>query len=384
MSGTAPVVLFQSSDWRVGRPVPVRGVGWSDELREDRRREIDAIAERCVLAALEAGADVLLLAGDLWEADCVGTAAVDSILDALEAFAPRPVFVVPGTRDGGVSAPWFEPRVLTALGARAWPENVHVFRGRGWAAQSVPGVAALRVVGRGPLASGSGGPGLPARDGLTVLLAHAPELDGDEDGVRRLARDAGARWTALGHRASALVVCADDGSPVGGFAGCPSGASFDEVGPRSFLKVVLEAGRPPVVTHVPSDDRTFRDLVLEVGGRDPSTAADAARALLSSCGASPRDVVRLTLSGRAAAGFSLTALADSLRPLAAHLSLREAPLSGAEDGTPATVEARFQEDLFSQASAAEGRARRVAELALVVGRRVLHGRPVTVPPLEEF
>src|SRR5512140_2956712 len=99
------------------------------EVRAIRREDVDGAAERAVDAARACGADALVVPGDLWDAENVPAAAIHRLLEALASFAPRPVFVAPGNHDFAGAGGWYDPSVLAALGMRAWPENVVVFRG---------------------------------------------------------------------------------------------------------------------------------------------------------------------------------------------------------------------------------------------------------------
>ena len=86
-SGT-PLVLVQSSDWHVGSALTGTGLGFSPEFRETRRSEVDGAAERAVQVARDAGADLLLVPGDLWDAESVPPATIHRVLEARASFAP--------------------------------------------------------------------------------------------------------------------------------------------------------------------------------------------------------------------------------------------------------------------------------------------------------
>jgi hypothetical protein len=153
-----------------------------------------------------------------------------------------------------------------------------------------------------------------------------------------------------------------------------------------FLKVTLEEGAPARVETLPADARQVLDLVLEAGGRDADALRESALALLLEAGATPADLVRITVRGRSAAGTrAAQALAD-LKGLVAHLVLRDRTAPEPEGRADrSTAEGRFALEMEARlAAAGDARSRRVAELALALGREALLGRLPAPPPLEDL
>jgi len=398
----APLVLLQTSDWHVGSPLTGGALAWPADLRSRRREEVDGAAERAVRAARAAGADLLLVPGDLWDAESVPPSSVHRILEAFASFAPRPVFIAPGNHDFAGPGGFYDPAVLLALGMRPWPENVVVFRDEAWTAAAVPGRKDAAVVGRAflspstveerPLATP------PARPAAAhaLLLVHGslesyPGADAPR-GRKRTApftRDellaAGFSWAALGHHHHFHLVTDGGGAARGGYSGSPAGRGLDETGPRVFLKVTLAPARPPAVEAIPSDERTLLDLTMDVDGLEAEAILGKVEAALSEVGAGPPDVVRITLTGMQPHGARPT---SALMPLAsryAHLVLRDAtaPSSPEDPGTRATAEGRFYADLAARRSVApDDASKRVVDLALRLGRDALTGRSVRPPEPE--
>jgi hypothetical protein len=218
-----------------------------------------------------------------------------------------------------------------------------------------------------------GGPDAPAGSKRTAPFS-AEELSA-----------AGFSWAALGHHHAFEVVGREDGSPAGAYSGSPTGRGLDETGPRVFLKVTLEDGAPARVETLPADVRQVLDLSLEAGGRDADALREAALALLLEAGATPSDLVRVTVRGRPAAGTrAAQALAD-LKGFVAHLVFRDRTAAEPEGlADRATAEGRFALEMEGRlAAAGDARARRVAELAWALGREALLGRVPAPPPLED-
>lgn len=377
---------------------------WPGELRDARREEVDAAPERAVQAAKAAGADGLLVPGDLWDAESAPAASIHRLLEALASFAPRLVFVAPGNHDFAGPAGWYDPALLSALGMRAWPENVVVFRDPGFSTRPFPGRDDTAIVGRAylsrevleerPLGGVVPRPEVP----LSILLLHGsyesyagPDAPAGGKRTAPFSRqeilDAGFTWTALGHHHRTQVVEDDAGRPIAAYAGSPTGRGFDETGPRFFLKVTLEAGAPAVVERIPADERVIHDLTLDAEGRDAAALLAAARALLSEAGASEKDVVRLTVSGRQVYGSRVPAALASLATSFTRFLVRDRTSVFREDEAIGlrTAEGRFVADLLARRERAENEeTRRVVDLALALGRDALAGRALVPPEPEEL
>lgn len=401
MSSGRSLAFLQSSDWHLGSALTGGGLSLTPEVRAARRDEVDAAAERAVAAALTCGADALLVPGDLWDAENVPAATIHRLLEAFASFAPRPVFVAPGNHDFAGAGGYYDPALLAALGMRPWPENVVVFRSPVWTAVPFPGRDDVTVVGRAflspaavverPLAPPPPRP--PTPHALLLLHGSLESYAGPDSprGTKRTApfsarelADARFSWAALGHHHHAHVVTDDQGRPRGAYAGCPTGRGLDEAGPRVFLKVTLPADAAPFLEWIPADTRVVRSVVVDVSELEAGPLAGRVEIALVEAGAQAPDLVCVTLTGTQAYGARP---ADVLRPLAArvtHLTVRDHTEPPAPESGPRSAEGRFASDLLAhRAAAADDAERRVADLALRLGRDALLGRPVRPPEAED-
>jgi exonuclease SbcD len=395
------LAFLQSSDWHLGSALTGGGLSLTPEVRAARRDEVDAAAERAVAAASTSGADALLVPGDLWDAENVPAATIHRLLEALASFAPRPVFVAPGNHDFAGAGGYYDPALLAALGMRPWPENVVVFRSPVWTAVPFPGRDDVTVVGRAflspaavverPLAPPPPRPRTP--HALLLLHGSLESYAGPDSprGTKRTApfsarelADARFSWAALGHHHHAHVVTDDQGRPRGAYAGCPTGRGLDEAGPRFFLKVTLPADGAPFLEWIPADTRVVRSVVVDVSDLEAGPLAERVEVALVEAGAEAPDLVRVTLTGTQAYGARP---ADVLRSLAArvtHLAVRDHTEPPAPESGPRSAEGRFASDLLAhRAAAADDAERRVADLALRLGRDALLGRPMRPPEAED-
>jgi len=110
--------LLHTADWQIGKPY--RWVEDQQKRSRLQQERIEAITRIGGLAR-EHQADVLLVAGDLFDSAAVPTATVMEVLEAIAAF-PCPVLVIPGNHDhGGAGGIWRREDVQREM-ARRCPE----------------------------------------------------------------------------------------------------------------------------------------------------------------------------------------------------------------------------------------------------------------------
>ncbi len=401
MSPGRPLVLLQTSDWHAGSALTGSGLSFPPEFREIRREEVDGAAERAVLAAQQAGADLLLVPGDLWDSESAPPTAIHRILEAFASFAPKPVFVAPGNHDFAGPGGYYDDVLLRSLGMRAWPENVHVFRSPDWECVPVPGRPDATVTGRAFLSPAAAlerplkKPPAPPATVFSLLLLHGSleSYSGPDapTGAKRTApfsREelvaAAFSWAALGHHHRFQTVVREADHPIGAYSGSPTGRGLDEPGPRVFLKVTL-AGGPPVLETLPADFRVIHDLEADVSGLEEHAVRQAVGRTLQERGVTEADIVRVTLAGVQPWGARPTVDLDSLPLRPAHVTLRDRTAPAPAEPDPRTAEGRFLLDLRARLDAASTpEERRLVETALAIGRDALAGRAISPPPLEDF
>lgn len=264
-----------------------------------RRRELRDLPRRLAQLAQAEGVDLVLLPGDLLDADRVYPQSVQALTQALGALS-IPVFIAPGNHDP------YTPQCPYA--AASWPANVHIFSTPFMEAVEVPGLNAV-VHGcafTSPHREDSPLSGYTVpRDGRLHLLC----VHGEVAPVGRYApiapgqlRATGAHYAALGHvhRCSGLQ---QEGNTFWAYPGCPEGRGFDEVGEKGCLIVDVTL-QGTTARFVPLCCRQYR--VQEV-------AIDTLYQTLAGLEYSD-DLVRLTLTGQAEAVPSLSSIAQQAAP----------------------------------------------------------------------
>ena len=280
-----------------------------------RRSEQRALLGRIAGLAREERADMVLFAGDMFDAD----APYPETMRLLEQALPEmglPVFIAPGNHD------WYGPRSPWArldLG-----ENVHIFKNEEIECVELPQLNA-RVWGgaftekyrRPPLA------GFEAEkdgDTIDIMVLHGEVgVPGSPYGAiseQDIARS-GMDYVALGHihAGSGLRRAGDT---FYAWPGCPEGRGFDETGEKGVL-----------LTDVSPGACTARAVGL--GGRryevlsvDLSESADHVKTVLDTLGRDAgRDIYRVILTGAPEAAPDLPAMRGALEDRFFALELRD-------------------------------------------------------------
>ena len=239
----------------------------------ERRRESRELLFRLADYVNGHDIDLVLLAGDLFDSASPFRETGEQLAAALGQMRAR-VFVAPGNHDWyGPGSPWE---------TETWPENVTVFRVRAMTAAEVP---ELDLVVHGAAFTGPDQPEsllagftAPADGKVHIGLLHG-ELDGAEDRYDPIRREevsaSGLAYLALGHvhkRMEPLTL----GRTVCAWPGCLEGRGFDELGEKGFYEGTISDSGEVSLAFVPFARHRYEILEVDVTGKDPRTAVEAA------------------------------------------------------------------------------------------------------------
>ncbi len=277
------------------------------------RQESRDILRRMVDWANDHEADVMLLAGDLFDSDRLYSQTARTLALTLGRFRGR-IFLAPGNHD------FYAPG--SGYSAVEWPENVHIFTSRTpqtvllpeWNA-SVTGTAFTTAEEWEPLA-GAAFAGSEAAVRLGVVHG---EVTRGESKYRAISPaeigKTDLTYLALGHvhQHSGLQRA---GRTVWAYPGCPEGRGFDELGEKGVLLLHAQSGQ---VTgeFVPLCRRRYQDVRVDVTGCDPLDAV-----LNALPPATAEDIYRITLTGACTAP-DLARLQRALAPRFYGLTVRD-------------------------------------------------------------
>lgn len=294
----------------------------------ERRRESRELLFRLADYVNGHDIDLMLLAGDLFDSASPFRETGEQLAAALGQMRAR-VFVAPGNHDWyGPGSPWE---------TETWPENVTVFRERAMTAAEVP---ELDLVVHGAAFTGPDQPEsllagftAPADGKVHIGLLHG-ELDGAEDRYDPIRREevsaSGLAYLALGHvhkRMEPLTL----GRTVCAWPGCLEGRGFDELGEKGFYKGTISDSGEVSLTFVPFARHRYEILEVDVTGKDPRVAVEAALPPDTA-----GDLYRILLTGETAEGGAGAA------------ALREA-LADRFDTLEVRDRTRMAEDLWQRA-----------------------------------
>lgn len=266
--------LLHTADWQLGLKltfVPGDKGAWTRRARFDTVRRIAEVART-------RGCDAVVVAGDVLDDNSVGRDIIAATRDALNAFAPMPVLLLPGNHDAATSAcalmQFSElPHVEVLLDA---PIRVHD-------ATFYPAPLRQRHHRSDPTEHLED---VRHEPGIRVAVAHGAVRDFSSDGSAPNAIDLGRLvakgydYVALGDWHGALSV-----GPRAWYAGTPEPTRFQETNPGHVLVVDIESpGAIPEVDVVAvartswqsrafcldADDDTRQVAEFLAGVREPS------------------------------------------------------------------------------------------------------------------
>lgn len=278
------------------------------------RQESRDTLRRMVDFANDHGAEVMLLAGDLFDSDRLYSQTSQILAAALGRFRGE-VFIAPGNHDFYVPGGSYD--------AVDWPKNVHIFTSRSPETVLLPELDAS-VTGAAFTAAeewtGFDGAGFTGGEAAIRLGILHGEVTRGESKYRAVTpaeiEKTGLTYLALGHVHKCSGV-QRAGRTAYAYPGCLPGRGFDETGDKGFLwgEITAEGAE---LEFVPFALRRYESVTADVTDRDPAEAVR--QALGPDCG---KDICRVLLTGARREDFSLPKLEAELAGLCAALELRD-------------------------------------------------------------
>ncbi len=288
--------------------------GLSDREAALCREESRTTVRRLVDWGNDHGADVMLLAGDLFDSDRLYSQTAQTLALALGRFRGK-IFLAPGNHD------FYAPG--SSYDTVAWPENVHIFTAPTARTVALPELNAS-VTGAAFTAAeertGLDGAAFSGDDAPIRLGVLHGEVTAGESRYRPISpaeiEKTGLTYLALGH-VHRFGGVQRAGATAYAYPGCLPGRGFDETGDKGFLfGEVTEKGAD--LDFIPFARRRYLSVTADITDRDPAEAVR--QALGPGCGG---DVCRVLLTGARREDFSLGALEEELTGLCAALTFSD-------------------------------------------------------------
>ena len=296
----------------------------------ERRGEMRELLDRMAQKANDEKADIVLLAGDLFDGAALFRETAEALAKTLGEIRGR-VFVSPGNHD-----PYIPGGAYTAVD---WPENVTIFKYGMIESVELPELncviygAAFKEASRAE--SILRGFAVPEDGRIHIMVLHGDVTNAESDyGPISKEEIAGSnlQYLALGHVHQFSGV-QKAGKTFYAYPGCPEGRGFDELGEKGVLCGTVDPDG--VELHfLPMSSRRYEILTVDITGRD--AVETVAEALGSDA---EKNICRVILEGETdEAGVDIARLQQELEGRCYHLEIRDRTRVG-ED-----IWARAEED----------------------------------------
>jgi DNA repair exonuclease SbcCD nuclease subunit len=262
-----PVRFIHTSD--VHLDTSFSGAGIPSRLGDRKREAIRATFRAILEDARNLPADLLLIAGDLFEHDRVSSDTIEFLRQQLAALDGIPVFISPGNHDPYLhGSPYREDQ---------WPANVHIFRDEEFHSVELADLG-VRVTGFGYNRTH-----VPERpflklkplppDAVNLVVAHASEAGRLPSGkvnhgpfsIEEIAAK-NVHYCALGHyHQQRAVENPFDGTQVW-YSGIPEGRAWEEKGACGYLVGEVSPNGTTVVESRRCNRFPFATLTLDCDG----------------------------------------------------------------------------------------------------------------------
>lgn len=350
--------ILHAADLHLDAPFAALTAEQARQRRSEQRLLLDALAD----AAIERGADLVALSGDLLDSAQTYRETAQALASALGRI-PAPVVISPGNHD------FYGPGSLYA--APIWPKNVLIFRESAIQTVDLPNMTLYGAAFTGQFRDGSPLALFRTADGdnPSVMVLH-----GDVEGTGRYGSiprsdiaQSGLTYLALGH----IHACSGlqkEGNTYWAYPGCTEGRGFDELGDKGALWVTIGDDNAVTAELLPLCRRRYEILECDLTGKDP------AQAVISALSQGSRDdVCRLILTGESQ-GVDLPALAQAAQGLRWALTLRDhtrVPQDLWSRETEDSLTGLFLREMRRRIAAAQGEEKATLERAVRFGLTAL-------------
>jgi DNA repair exonuclease SbcCD nuclease subunit len=373
--------VLHTADLHLGRAF----TSWGEPAAELHRADLRRTLERIGRIAVEQAAQLVLVAGDLFDVHHPTTDLVALAQSWLGNLATHriPVVIIPGNHDSY----WYQRSVYRET---VFPENTHIFiepicrqpfsLRLGERDLSIYGIAHDHTRERQPLRS------FRRRDspGIHIGMLHAtinpsPSLSTAERYLPLSSAElaaTGLDYIALGH-IHRHHVYNEGRAGHASQPGSPEPLAIDEFGPRSVNLLRFDVDGPPRIERIEIGERRARRIEIDCTGLETATIIEQLQRQ-----SDPRLIAEVVLTGTPDDIINSDAISGAAAPMFFHLTLRDrtevanAAFARAIEHEK-TIRGAFVRTLRARAETASADERATIELALKRGLIALHRRSVS-------
>lgn len=375
-----PVRFVHTSD--IHLDTSFSGSGFPSRLGDRKREAIRGTFRRILEDARSQGVDLVLVAGDLFEAERVTPDTIEFLKQQFEFLKPVPIFISAGNHDPCTNgSPYRE---------ESWPGNVHIFGVEEFRSVEIASIG-VRVTGFGFAHAQLEErlfrklPVLPD-DFTNIVVAHGSDLGRIPAGkaghgpfdIEEIAGK-NVSYCALGHYHQQHQIS----NPIDGtqawYSGIPEGRGWDEEGPCGYLLCEISDGVPRVESRICSQ-YVLNSLVVDCDAF--STREQILDAILEKRGSlfDPKTILRIRLAGSIdpKLDLSIPELDERLAGEALYIQWIDQTTSALDFESIAeekTLRGRFVRSLNERLASGE-EDREILERARLYGVQALSGREV--------
>ncbi|MBR5533652.1 MAG: DNA repair exonuclease [Ruminiclostridium sp.] len=322
------ITFLHGADFHLDSPFHALSPEQAVERRQEQRQLLTRLAD----TARQTQAQIIFLAGDLFDSQRVRPETLELLQDTLKSLEAQ-VFISPGNHD---------PYTASSPYARLnWPSHVHIFSSPYPERVELPHLGAV-VYGSAFLSSHRVDSPLldfQARDeGLVTFGCFHGDTTSPFSRYGPITQDeiyhSCLDYLALGHHHTASGVRMT-GSTYYAWPGCPEGRGFDETGDKGIYLGRVDELRCEL-DFLPLAGRQYRLETVDITGQNPQ---EALRAFLAQ--GNPQDILRICLTGERQEDLDLPALTALATPYAYHVTLQD------ETSLPQALWAKKEEDTLT-------------------------------------
>jgi DNA repair exonuclease SbcCD nuclease subunit len=301
------VKILHAADFHMDSPF----YSLPEDKSAQRRREQRELLEKVAAAAKSEGAQIVLLAGDLFDSNASYWETSETLTRVLSEIDAH-IFISPGNHDFYTSR---SPYAFMDL-----PDNVHIFKTTAIKCYELPDLN-CRVWGAG-FSSAScesllGSFSAPQSDMVDIMVMHGDIMGGRYNPITE-ANIAASKldYLALGH-IHAFSGILKAGNTSYAYPGCLEGRGFDELGQKGVIVGSVSKGETDL-HFLPIEGRQYR--MIDVDLTDSEDALKTADKAIG--GGFPQDIARIVFRGEYSGILDFDEILNALKGRFYHLTLK--------------------------------------------------------------